>query len=146
MELHGKSKKMNEWRVGTVSAMRESDAQKKVKAAELVVKMMEAEEQGYVTIDLSVPVAGDRLMQELEDGFLSTNQTEEAVAWNEQRRQVLSRCLRELMYPLLSRETLEMARREANDLIVTECATRLRQIAMAAPMRPNTVRGPGMAR
>ena len=79
---------------------------------------------------------GDPLAAALEAAFCTSTDTDTSAAWNEQRTLLLARLLRELLYPHLAKELKEVLRREAQQVLVAECARRLRVMAVdAAPAR-----------
>ena len=107
-----------------------------LEAAELLLRALQAEEQGLATLGLEVPKEGDPLAAALEAAFCSSTDTDTSSAWNEQRKLLLGRLLRELLYPHLARELKEVLRREAQQVLIAECAKRLRTMAVdAAPVR-----------
>ena len=55
--------------------------------------------------------------------------------WNEQRSLTVRRALRELLYPTLAKEAREAATLAANTTLTQECASRLREVALAPPYR-----------
>ena len=63
-----------------------------------------------------MPQEGDPLAAALEAAICSSTDTDTSSAWNAQRKLLLGRLLRELLYPHLARELKEVLRREAQQV------------------------------